>query len=134
MKLINKRIRKDYMQFVFDMENGHEFPCAEFVYRYGNHRIAVSLRECKFEQNSEVNMVITTNDFRPHTWVINDDVVRLSKKAMKENVINVDAGLVMALARNTDLNLKVNEAIQMVDELRGQYGLVEKKIEVKYVV
>ena len=87
MKLINKCLRKDYMQFVFDMENGHEYPCAEFVYRYGNHRIVVSLRECKFEQNSGVNMVITANDFRTHTWVINDDVVRLSKKAMKENAI-----------------------------------------------
>ena len=62
MKLINKCLRKDYMQFVFDMENGHEYPCAEFVYGYGNHRIVVSLRECKFEQNSGVNMVITTNE------------------------------------------------------------------------
>lgn len=134
MKLVNRCIRKDYMQFIWDMENGHEYPFAEFVYRYGNHRIVVSLRECKFEQNSGVNMVITINDFRPHTWVINDDVVRLSKKAMKENVSDVDAGLVMALSRNTDLNLKVNEAIQMVDELRCQYGLVVKKFEIKYVV
>ena len=129
MKLINKRLRKDYMQFVFDMENGHEYPCAEFVYRYGNHRIVVSLRECKFEQNSGVNMVITANDFRTHTWVINDDVVRLSKKAMKENAIEVDAGLVMALSRNTNLNLKVNEAIEMVEELRKAYGLIVKKFE-----
>lgn len=129
MKLINKCLRKDYMQFIFDMENAHEYPCAEFVYRYGNHRIVVSLRECKFEQNSGVNMVITTNDFRPHTWVINDDVVRLSKKAMKENAIEVDAGLIMVLARNTNLNLKVNEAIKMVDELRRQYGFVVKKFE-----
>lgn len=129
MKLINKCLRKDYMQLIFDMENAHEYPCAEFVYRYGNHRIVVSLRECKFEQNSGVNMVITTNDFRPHTWVINDDVVRLSKKAMKENAIEVDAGLIMALARNTNLNLKVNEAIKMVDELRRQYGFVVKKFE-----
>lgn len=126
MKLVNRCIRKDYMQFIFDMKNGHEYPCAEFVYRYGNHRIVVSLRECKFEQNSGVNMVITTNDFRPHTWVINDDVVRLSKKAMKENAIEVDAGLIMALARNTNLNLKVNEAIKMVDELRRQYGFCKK--------
>ena len=117
------------MQFVFDMENGHEYPCAEFVYRYGNHRIVVSLRECKFEQNSGVNMVITANDFRTHTWVINDDVVRLSKKAMKENAIEVDAGLVMALSRNTNLNLKVNEAIEMVEELRKAYGLIVKKFE-----
>lgn len=129
MKLINKRLRKDYMQFVFDMENRHEYPCAEFVYRYGNHRIVVSLRECKFEQNSGVNMVITANDFRTHTWVINDDVVRLSKKAMKENAIEVDAGLVMALSRNTNLNLKVNEAIEMVEELRKAYGLIVKKFE-----
>ena len=129
MKLINKCLRKDYMQFVFDMENGHEYPCAEFVYRYGNHRIFVSLRECKFEQNSGVNMVITANDFRTHTWVINDDVVRLSKKAMKENAIEVDAGLVMALSRNTNLNLKVNEAIEMVEELRKAYGLIVKKFE-----
>lgn len=130
MKLINKCLRKDYMQFVFDMENGYEYPCAEFVYRYGNHRIVVSLRECKFEQNSGVNMVITANDFRRHTWVINDDVVRLSKKAMKENAIDVDAGLVMALSRNTNLNLKVNEAIEMVEELRKAYGLIVKKFEV----
>ena len=129
MKLINKCLRKDYMQFVFDMENVHEYPCAEFVYRYGNHRIVVSLRECKFEQNSGVNMVITANDFRTHTWVINDDVVRLSKKAMKENAIEVDAGLVMALSRNTNLNLKVNEAIEMVEELRKAYGLIVKKFE-----
>ena len=129
MKLINKCLRKDYMQFVFDMENGHEYPCAEFVYRYGNHRIVVSLRECKFEQNSGVNMVITANDFRTHTWVINDDVVRLSKKAMKEHAIEVDAGLVMALSRNTNLNLKVNEAIEMVEELRKAYGLIVKKFE-----
>ena len=129
MKLINKCLRKDYMQFVFDMENGNEYPCAEFVYRYGNHRIVVSLRECKFEQNSGVNMVITANDFRRHTWVINDDVVRLSKKAMKENAIDVDAGLVMALSRNTNLNLKVNEAIEMVEELRKAYGLIVKKFE-----
>lgn len=129
MKLINKCLRKDYMQFVFDIENGHEYPCAEFVYRYGNHRIVVSLRECKFEQNSGVNMVITANDFRRHTWVINDDVVRLSKKAMKENAIEVDAGLVMALSRNTNLNLKVNEAIEMVEELRKAYGLIVKKFE-----
>ena len=129
MKLINKCLRKDYMQIVFDMENGNEYPCAEFVYRYGNHRIVVSLRECKFEQNSGVNMVITANDFRTHTWVINDDVVRLSKKAMKENAIEVDAGLVMALSRNTNLNLKVNEAIEMVEELRKAYGLIVKKFE-----
>lgn len=129
MKLINKCLRKDYMQFVFDIENGHEYPCAEFVYRYGNHRIVVSLRECKFEQNSGVNMVITANDFRRHTWVINDDLVRLSKKAMKENAIEVDAGLVMALSRNTNLNLKVNEAIEMVEELRKAYGLIVKKFE-----
>ena len=129
MRLINKCLRKDYMQFVWDMENGHEFPCAEFVYRYGNHRIVVSLRECKFEQNSGVNMTITANDFRTHYWVINDDVVRLSKKAMKENAIDVDAGLVMALSRNTNLNMNVNEAIKMVDELRNQYGLVVKKFE-----
>lgn len=130
MKLINKCLRKDYMQFVFDMENGHEYPCAEFVYRYGNHRIVVSLRECKFEQNSGVNMVITADDYiRCHYWVINDDVVRLSKKAMKENAIDVDAGLVMALSRNTNLNLKVNEAIEMVEELRKAYGLIVKKFE-----
>lgn len=130
MKIVNRCIRKDYMQFIFDMENGHEYPCAEFVYRYGNHRIVVSLRECKFEQNSGVNMVITTNDFRTHHWVVNDDVVRLSKKAMKENVIDVDAGLVMALSRNTNLNMKVNEAIEMVEELRKAYGLIVKKFEV----
>lgn len=130
MKLVNRCIRKDYMQFIFDMENGHEYPCAEFVYRYGNHRIVVSLRECKFEQNSGVNMVITTNDFRTHHWVVNDDVVRLSIKAMKENVIDVDAGLVMALSRNTNLNMKVNEAIEMVEELRKAYGLIVKKFEV----
>lgn len=127
MKLINKCLRKDYMQFIFDMENGHEYPCAEFVYRYGNHRIVVSLRECKFEQNSGVNMAISTNDFRPHTWVINDDVVRLSKKAMKENAIEVDAGLIMALAGNTNLLINVNEAITMVEELRKAYGLIVKK-------
>ena len=130
MKLVNRCIRKDYMQFIWDMENGHEYPCAEFVYRYGNHKIVVSLRECKFEQNSGVNMVITTNDFRTHHWVVNDDVVRLSKKAMKENVIDVDAGLVMALSRNTNLNMKVNEAIEMVEELRKAYGLIVKKFEV----
>ena len=129
MKLLSKRIKKDYMEFVWDMENGHKFPCAEFVYRYGNHRIVVSLRECKFEQNSGVNMTITANDFRTHHWVVNDDVVRLSKKAMKENVIDVDAGLVMALSRNTNLNMNVNEAIKMVDELRRQYGFVVKKFE-----
>ena len=129
MKLINKCLRKDYMQFVFDMENGHEYPCAEFVYRYGNHRIVVSLRECKFEQNRGDKMLITANDFRTHTWVINDDVVRLSKNAMKENAIEVDAGLVMALSRNTNLNLKVNEAIEMVEELRKAYGLIVKKFE-----
>lgn len=128
MKLVNRCIRKDYMQFIWDMENGHEYPCAEFVYRYGNHKIVVSLRECKFEQNSGVNMVITTNDFRTHHWVVNDDVVRLSKKAMKENVIDVDAGLVMALSRNTNLNMKVNEAIEMVEELRKAYGLIVKRI------
>ena len=130
MKLINKCLRKDYMQFVFDMENGHEYPCAEFVYRYGNHRIVVSLRECKFEQNSGVNMVITTNDFRTHHWIINDDVVRLSKKAMKENVIEVDAGLIMALAGHTNLLINVNEAIAMVEELRKAYGLIVKKFEI----
>lgn len=130
MKLINKCLRKDYMQFIWDMENEHEYPCAEFVYRYGNHRIVVSLRECKFEQNSGVNMVITTNDFRPHIWVINDDVVRLSKKAMKENAIEVDAGLIMALAGNTNLLINVNEAITMVEELRKAYGLIVKKFEV----
>lgn len=129
MKLINKCLRKDYMQFIFDMENGHEYPCAEFVYRYGNHRIVVSLRECKFEQNSGVNMTITANDFRAHHRVVNDDVLRLSKKAMKENAIDVDAGLVMALSRNTNLNMNVNEAIKMVDELRHQYGFVVKQLE-----
>lgn len=129
MKLINKCLRKDYMQFIFDMENGHEYPCAEFVYRYGNHKIVVSLRECKFEQNSGVNITITANDFRTHHWIVNDDVLRLSKKAMKENVIDVDAGLVMALSRNTNLNLNVNEAIAMVEELRKEYGLIEKNFE-----
>ena len=129
MKLVNKRLRKDYMQFVFDMENGHKYPCAEFVYRYGNHKIVVSLRECKFEQNSGVNITITANDFRTHHWIVNDDVLRLSKKAMKENVIDVDAGLVMALSRNTNLNLNVKEAIAMVEELRKEYGLIVKNFE-----
>ena len=129
MKLVNRCIRKDYMQFIWDMKNGHEYPCAEFVYRYGNHRIVVSLRECKFEQNSGVNITITANDFRTHHWIVNDDVLRLSKKAMKENAIDVDAGLVMALSRNTNLNMNVNEAIAMVEELRKEYGLIVKNFE-----
>ena len=123
MKLLNRSIKKDYMAFVFDMENENEYPCAEFVYMYMNHRIVVSLRECKFERKSGVNMTTTAMDFRCHTWVVNDDVARLSKKAMKENVLDVDAGLVMALSRNTNLNVSVNDAIEMVKELRKVFAL-----------
>ena len=49
---------------------------------------------------------------------------------MKENAIEVDAGLIMALAGNTNLLINVNEAITMVEELRKAYGLIAKKFEV----
>lgn len=127
MKLVDRCIKKDNVEFIFDMENEHEFGYARLVYRYANHKIAVSLYECKYERHEGYFTTIVECDFRPHTWVINDDVVRLSKKAMKENVIEVDAGLIMALAGHTNLLIHVNEAIAMVEELRKAYGLIVKK-------
>lgn len=130
MKLVDRCIKKDNVEFIFDMENEHEFGYARLVYRYANHKIAVSLYECKYERHEGYFTTIVECDFRPHTWVINDDVVRLSKKAMKENVIEVDAGLIMALAGHTNLLINVNEAIAMVEELRKAYGLIVKKFEI----
>lgn len=129
MKPVNRCIRKDNVELVFDMENEYEFGYAQLVYRYANHKITVSLYECKHERHEDYSTTLVKCDGRKHTYLLTNGIARYNKKAMKENAIEVDAGLIMALARNTNLNLKVNEAIKMVDELRRQYGFVVKKFE-----
>lgn len=119
MQVINKKIKKDYIELVFDMENGHEYGYAQLIYRYSNHKVITSLYECKYEQKEGYNVAITAMDFRSHQCVIESGIVRYSKKAMKENVLDVDAGLIMSLAGNTNLEISANNAIEMVKELRN---------------
>ena len=129
MKLVDRCIKKDNVELIFDMENEHEFGYARLVYRYANHKITVSLYECKYERHEGYSTTIVECDGRKHTYLVTNGIARYSKKAMKENAIDVDAGLVMALSRNTNLNLNVNEAIAMVEELRKEYGLIVKNFE-----
>lgn len=127
MKLVDRCIKKDNVELIFDMENKHEFGYAQLVYRYANHKIAVSLYECKYERYEGYFTTIVECDGRKHTYLLTNGIARYSKKAMKENVIDVDAGLIMELAGHTNLLVNVNEAIAMVEELRKAYGLIVKK-------